>query len=184
MPHQYTDRTNSWYVYLIHLQMWFQVQNSIMKQFSDLKLRVAHFLHIFFKEIWKVLMKQAQVLNYPDIITMRPVKLREINCQSTLTLTWRLEQNGWHFANNILKCISLKMWVFLFKFHWNLFMWVQLRMAQHLLQVMDWCCQVTSHHLNQCWPISMMITMSYPHNIQEWEAVNAFTVSLHSPSGS
>ena len=112
---------------------------------------------------------------------MRLVKLREINCQSTLTLTWRLEQNGWHFANNILKCDSLKMCVFLLKFHWNLFIMVQIRMV-HLLQVMAWCCQATSHYLSQCWPISIMITKSYLYNIQEWETVNSFTVSLHKPS--
>ena len=37
-----------------------------------------------------------------------------------------------------------------------------------LVQVMAWCCQATSHHLNQCWPRSMS-----PNGVARPQWVNA-----------
>ena len=37
-----------------------------------------------------------------------------------------------------------------------------------LVQVMAWCCQATSHYLNQCWPSSMM-----PYSVTRPQWVNS-----------
>ena len=50
--------------------------------------------------------------------------------------TWRPEQNGCHFADNIFKCIILQeKFLFCFKFHWSLFLRVQLIISQCWLRL-------------------------------------------------
>ena len=49
--------------------------------------------------------------------------------------TLRPRQNGRHFADDILKCIfCMKMYEFRLKFHWSLFLRVQLTILQHWLR--------------------------------------------------
>ena len=46
--------------------------------------------------------------------------------------TLRTEQNGRYFADDIFKCILLiGSFIFCFKFHWGLFIWVRLTVIQH-----------------------------------------------------
>ena len=49
----------------------------------------------------------------------------------------------------------MKMLEFWFKFHWNLFLGVQLTINQHWFRQWLDAKQATSHYLNQCWPSSL-----------------------------
>ena len=48
----------------------------------------------------------------------------------------------------------MKCFVFLFKFHWSLLLWVQSTISQHWFKQWLGADQATSHYLNQCWPSS------------------------------
>ena len=65
-------------------------------------------------------------------------------------------QDGRHFGRSHFKCIFLNVIELRFKFHWNLFQWVQLTKCQHWFRKWFGAEQATSHYLNQCWPISLM----------------------------
>ena len=69
--------------------------------------------------------------------------------------TLRLTQNGWYFADDIVKRIFFNVFGFGFKFHWSLFIWVPLTIFQHwiCLWIRWWLgtVQAASHYLNQCW---------------------------------
>ena len=57
-------------------------------------------------------------------------------------------------------CLSaflwMKMFVFRVKFHWSLFLGVQMTIDQHWLRSRLGTEQATNHYLNQCWPSSPM----------------------------
>ena len=65
-----------------------------------------------------------------------------------LTNTLRLRQNGPHFADNIFNAFSFELWI---KFHWNLFLWVQLTIIKHCFRWWLGTEQAASHYLNQWW---------------------------------
>ena len=52
--------------------------------------------------------------------------------------------------------LSMKSFVFWFKFHWSLFLRIELKISLHWSRWWLHAKQVTSHYLNQCWPNSMM----------------------------
>ena len=56
------------------------------------------------------------------------------------------------FSNGFL---WMKMYEFWLKFHWSLFLRVQLTISQHWFREWFGAGQVTSHYLNQCWPSSL-----------------------------
>ena len=51
---------------------------------------------------------------------------------------------------------SMKTYIFWFKFHWSLFLGVQLTIFQQWFREWLGADQATSHYLNQCWPDSLM----------------------------
>ena len=51
--------------------------------------------------------------------------------------------------------LSMKSFVFWFKFHWSLFLKIELKISLHWSRCWLDAKQVTSHYLNQCWPNSM-----------------------------
>ena len=61
--------------------------------------------------------------------------LDALKFQGCLLNTLKLRRNGRHFAHDIFKCFSLNenVWI-LIKFHWNLFLRVQLTIFQHLFR--------------------------------------------------
>ena len=62
-------------------------------------------------------------------------------------------QNGRHFTDDIFKCIfRMKKHGYQLKFHWSLFLGVQLTIFQHWFGWWLGADQATSHYLNQCWP--------------------------------
>ena len=70
--------------------------------------------------------------------------------------TLRLRQNGRHFPDEILKCIFMnEKCLFWFKFHWNLFLRVQLTIFHHWFREWLGADQATSHYLKLCWPSSL-----------------------------
>ena len=66
-------------------------------------------------------------------------------------------QNGHHVGRrHFSNAFSWKKMIkFLFKFHWNLFPWVQLTISQHWFSKWLGAEQATSHLLNQWWPSLM-----------------------------
>ena len=54
----------------------------------------------------------------------------------------------------------MKMYKFRLKFHWSLFLWVQLTISQHWFRPWLGTGQVTSHCLNQCWLVYWCIYAS------------------------
>ena len=57
-------------------------------------------------------------------------------------------------TENIFKCISVNgKCCISIKFHWSLFLKVQLRISQHWFRKWLGTTQASSHYLNQCWPI-------------------------------
>ena len=56
-----------------------------------------------------------------------------------------------HFADDILKCIFWKIYVFWLKFHWSLFLRVQLTIFQNWFRRWLDAHRATSHCLNQWW---------------------------------
>ena len=72
-------------------------------------------------------------------------------------ITMRPKQNGCHFADGTLKCFFLKV-----KFSISNEISLKYDFRDMigdkpiLIAVMAWCYQITSHHLNQCWPTSVM----------------------------
>ena len=49
----------------------------------------------------------------------------------------------------------IKSFVFWFKFHWSLFLMVELTIFRHWFRLWLGADQATSHYLNQCWPSSL-----------------------------
>ena len=63
--------------------------------------------------------------------------------------------------NKLTKFSWLTNFVFWIKFHWRLFLRVQLTMPSTLVQVMAWCRQAASHYLRQCQPRSLNTIRHY-----------------------
>ena len=70
----------------------------------------------------------------------------------------RSEQNGRHLAATFSNAFSwLKIILFWLKFQWSLLLSIQSTIwLSALVQVMAWCCQATSHYMNQYWSRSVM----------------------------
>ena len=84
---------------------------------------------------------------YPPLVHTRP-RLNKNNAFNTL----RPRQNGRHFADDTFKRIfSKKMSEFRLKFHWGLFLRVQLTISQHCFRYWLGADQATSHYLKQWW---------------------------------
>ena len=67
--------------------------------------------------------------------------------------TLKPEQNGRHFADDISKCIFFeKTFVFGLRFHWSLFLRVQLTLRQQWFGKWLGAEQATSHYMNLWWP--------------------------------
>ena len=72
------------------------------------------------------------------------------HCLSTL---WDIDKMAAIWPDDILKCIfSNWMQAFGLKFHWSLFLGVQLTILQHLFRLWLGADQATSLYLNQWWP--------------------------------
>ena len=89
----------------------------------------------------------AHTQNDTSVLTLPPVEPAIFS--STLN-TLRVRQNGCHFTDDIFKCIFLNenVWIPI-KFHWNLFLRVQLTIFQYWLRWWLGAFQVTSYYLNQ-----------------------------------
>ena len=75
--------------------------------------------------------------------------------------TLRPGQNGRHFADDMFKCIFwMKMFEFRLKFHWSLFLRVQLTIIQHCFREWLGAAQATSHYLKQWWLVHWRIYAS------------------------
>ena len=97
--------------------------------------------------------------------------------------TLRPRRDGRHFADDILKCIFImKMFEFRLKFHWSLFLRVQLTIFQHWFRKWLGAVQATSHFLNQWWldyrriyaslGLNELIRMSYfTNSLLKWRQV-------------
>ena len=74
----------------------------------------------------------------------------------TVVILLRPEQNGYHMAGDIFKCISsIKRIVSWFKFHWSLFPMAFLTRRQHWFRWWFGAGQATNHYLNQWWRSSL-----------------------------
>ena len=75
--------------------------------------------------------------------------------------TLRPRQHGRHFADDTFKCIFLNENVWMpIKFHWNLFLRVQLTIFHHWFRYWLGAVQATSHYLNQWWLVYRRIYAS------------------------
>ena len=63
--------------------------------------------------------------------------------------TLRLKQNCRHFADDIFKCSWMKMYEFRLRFHWNLFLRLELTISQHWFRWWLGANQATSHYLSE-----------------------------------
>ena len=78
----------------------------------------------------------------------------------------RPKHNGHHFAEHIFNCISwMKTFDFHIKFHWSMFLRVQLIICQHWFRWWLGTQQATIHYLIQQWPSSGSSPMhiTWPH---------------------
>ena len=55
----------------------------------------------------------------------------QITLADTAIITLRPRRNGYQFTDDIIKCIFLKTCKFRLRFHWSLFLRVQLKLFQH-----------------------------------------------------
>ena len=80
----------------------------------------------------------------------------------TVTHIWVTRLNELtHWDQNLMAAIlqrtfSLFRHILHFKFHWTLFLGVQLTISQHWFTLCLGTVQATSHYLNQCWPRCLM----------------------------
>ena len=80
---------------------------------------------------------------------------------TTLLNTLRPKQNGRHFTDDTFKRIFLnEMFEFRLKFHWSLFLRVQLTIFQQWFRWWLGAVQATSHYLNQWWLVYRRIYVS------------------------
>ena len=88
----------------------------------------------------------------------------------------------WNFRKVIFKQISIID-------HWGMYLlkmalkWLLLDLTDHkstLVQVMAWCCQVTSHYLSQCWPSPMSpYDVTRPQWVKKWSKTWAHVYSAY-----
>ena len=99
-------------------------------------------------------MTSTGCINKPDFdinrLCIAPTMRQCTPDNDPLFITLRPRQNGCHFVDDIFKCIFLNAkYEFRLRFHWRLFLGVQLTIFQHWFQWWLGTDQMTSHHLNQ-----------------------------------
>ena len=82
----------------------------------------------------------------------------------TDTLThWGRDKKNAIFKTTFSNAFSwMKMYEFRLKFHWSLFLQVQLKISQHWFRYWLGADQATSHCLNQCWLVYWRICVTQP----------------------
>ena len=109
--------------------------------------------------IWFQCRHAATISNQFTVTSQRAVVFPKARASSMgvcdvglLPSTLRPRQNGRHFPEDILNGFSwTKMYEFRIKFHWNLFLGVQLTIFQHRCKWWLGADLATSHYLNQWW---------------------------------
>ena len=97
----------------------------------------------------------TEKLTNRDLVSPTPEEHNTRNCKLTTAgryYTLRSRQDGRHFPDDILDEFSwMKMYNFPLRFHWSLFLMVQLTIFQHWFRYWLDAYQATSHCLNQWW---------------------------------
>ena len=120
----------------MHIAIKFQLCNkNMIFQYLQLKEQMESMPHCFYQQCYKT--KQVQEAIKTNIhVIIGSIKQYNINFPS---LTQRPKQNGWHFADDIFKCISLNgnlvLW---FIFTWNFeVLTCQLASKEHIYGLMQ-----------------------------------------------
>ena len=163
-PHNPTQPLGVWNIInVLHLQCYccvlycIEIHYAIMAPKCTVEISLIGFFHKDAMLQWLTTLW----CHVKQVISASPADKQSGSKLTPLINKLRPRQNGCHFPDVILKSIFVdESFVLWFKFHWRLFLWVQLTIFQHWFIQWLGAVQATSHYLNQWWLVYQCIHAS------------------------